>query len=65
MHLGTGATVLGVPGTLGRQPAPSTDASLTPAEASAAGGSEGLLRISVGLEDTADLVSDLTNALRR
>ena len=29
------------------------------------GVSEGLLRISVGLEDTADLVSDLTAALHR
>jgi cystathionine beta-lyase/cystathionine gamma-synthase len=29
------------------------------------GVSEGLLRISVGLEDTADLVSDLTAALPR
>ena len=29
------------------------------------GVSDGLLRISVGLEDTADLVSDLTAALPR
>ncbi|MBK5330647.1 MAG: PLP-dependent transferase, partial [Ilumatobacteraceae bacterium] len=36
-----------------------------PDEAAAMGVSEGLLRISVGLEDTADLVSDLTAALPR
>ena len=29
------------------------------------GVSDGLLRISVGLEDTSDLVNDLTNALHR
>ncbi|MEY2553956.1 MAG: cystathionine gamma-lyase, partial [Ilumatobacteraceae bacterium] len=57
------ATSLGGPETLVCHPATSTHASLTPAEAVAMGVSEGLLRISVGLEDTADLVSDLTNAL--
>jgi cystathionine beta-lyase/cystathionine gamma-synthase len=59
------ATSLGGPETLVCHPATSTHASLTPAEAVAMGVSEGLLRISVGLEDTADLVSDLTNALPR
>ena len=59
------ATSLGGPETLVCHPATSTHASLSPAEATLMGVSEGLLRISVGLEDTADLVSDLTNALHR
>ncbi len=59
------ATSLGGPETLVCHPATSTHASLTPAEAEAMGVSEGLVRISVGLEDTSDLVSDLTNALHR
>ena len=56
------ATSLGGPETLVCHPATSTHASLTPDEAAAMGVSAGLLRISVGLEDTADLVSDLTAA---
>jgi cystathionine beta-lyase/cystathionine gamma-synthase len=59
------ATSLGGPETLVCHPATSTHASLTAQEAESMGVSEGLLRISVGLEDTADLVTDLTNALRR
>jgi cystathionine beta-lyase/cystathionine gamma-synthase len=59
------ATSLGGPETLVCHPATSTHASLTAEEAELMGVSEGLLRISVGLEDTADLVTDLTNALRR
>jgi cystathionine beta-lyase/cystathionine gamma-synthase len=57
------ATSLGGPETLVCHPATSTHASLTPSEAELTGVTEGLLRISVGLEDTADLVNDLTNAL--
>jgi cystathionine beta-lyase/cystathionine gamma-synthase len=57
------ATSLGGPETLVCHPATSTHASLTAAEATMMGVTEGLLRISVGLEDTADLVTDLTNAL--
>ena len=63
LQLARVATSLGGPETLVCHPATSTHASLTPAEAAAMGVSEGLLRISVGLEDTADLVSDLTDAL--
>ena len=59
------ATSLGGPETLVCHPATSTHASLTPQEATTMGVSEGLLRISVGLEDATDLVNDLTNALRR
>ena len=59
------ATSLGGPETLVCHPATSTHASLSPEEATLMGVSPGLLRISVGLEDTADLVSDLTNALHQ
>ena len=59
------ATSLGGPETLVCHPATSTHASLSPDEATSMGVSDGLLRISVGLEDTADLVSDLTAALHR
>ncbi|MEO7370955.1 MAG: PLP-dependent transferase, partial [Ilumatobacteraceae bacterium] len=59
------ATSLGGPETLVCHPATSTHASLGPAEATLMGVSDGLLRISVGLEDTSDLVSDLTAALPR
>lgn len=65
LQLARVATSLGGPETLVCHPATSTHASLTPAEAAATGVSDGLLRISVGLEDTADLVRDLTNALPR
>jgi cystathionine beta-lyase/cystathionine gamma-synthase len=44
-------------------PATSTHASLTPDEQAAAGVSEGLLRVSVGLEDCADLIADFDQAL--
>ena len=63
LQLARVATSLGGPETLVCHPATSTHASLTPAEATSMGVSDGLLRISVGLEDTADLVRDLTNAL--
>ena len=65
LQLARVATSLGGPETLVCHPATSTHASLTPAEAVAMGVSDGLLRISVGLEDTSDLVNDLTNALHR
>jgi cystathionine beta-lyase/cystathionine gamma-synthase len=65
LQLARVATSLGGPETLVCHPATSTHASLTPDEAATMGVTEGLLRISVGLEDTADLVSDLTNALPR
>ena len=65
LQLARVATSLGGPETLVCHPATSTHASLSPEEATLMGVSEGLLRISVGLEDTSDLVSDLTNALHR
>jgi cystathionine beta-lyase/cystathionine gamma-synthase len=65
LRLARVATSLGGPETLVCHPATSTHASLTPEEAATMGVSDGLLRISVGLEDTADLLKDLTSALPR
>jgi cystathionine beta-lyase/cystathionine gamma-synthase len=63
LRLARVATSLGGPETLVCHPATSTHASLTPAEAHEAGVTEGLLRISVGLEDPADLLRDVIGAL--
>ncbi len=57
------ATSLGGPETIVCHPATSTHASLTPEEKVSAGVSEGLLRVSVGLEDCGDLVADFERAL--
>ncbi len=57
------ATSLGGPETLVCHPATSTHASLTPAEAAAVGVTDGLLRISVGLEDPTDLLTDILRAI--
>jgi cystathionine beta-lyase/cystathionine gamma-synthase len=57
------ATSLGGPETLVCHPATSTHAGLTPDEQVATGITDGLVRMSVGLEDPADLVADLDQAL--
>lgn len=57
------ATSLGGPETLVCHPRTTTHASLTDAESAVQGVGPGLLRMSVGLEDPADLLADLTNAL--
>lgn len=57
------ATSLGGPETLVCHPATTTHASLTPEEATAQGVTPGLLRLSVGLEDPADLFADIQQAL--
>lgn len=57
------ATSLGGPETLVCSPASSTHAALTPKERAAAGISDGLVRVSVGLEHSADLVADILQAL--
>lgn len=57
------ATSLGGPETLVCHPATSTHVSLTPDEAALAGVTEGLLRVSVGLEDPGDLLADFVRAL--
>jgi len=57
------ATSLGGPETLVCHPATSTHASLTPDEQEATGVAPGLIRLSVGLEETVDLLADLQYAL--
>ena len=57
------ATSLGGPETLLCHPATSTHVSLTPDEQEAAGVSDGLIRMSVGLEDADDVIADLVAAL--
>jgi len=57
------ATSLGGPETLVCHPRTTTHASLTDGEAAEQGVSGGLLRISVGLEDSGDLLADLLAAL--
>jgi cystathionine beta-lyase/cystathionine gamma-synthase len=44
-------------------PATITHGHMTPAERAAVGIDDGLIRISVGLEDPADLIADLDQAL--
>ena len=58
-----GMRTFGGPETLVCNPATSTHASLTPDEQAACGVTAGLLRMSVGLEDCADLVADVEQAL--
>lgn len=57
------ATSLGGPETLVCHPCTTTHASLTPEEAVAQGVTPGLLRVSIGLEDPADLLADFSAAL--
>ncbi len=57
------ATSLGGPETLVCHPATSTHAGLTPDEQQATGVTDGLVRVSVGLEETADVLDDLEQAL--
>ena len=57
------ATSLGGPETIVCHPSTSAHASLTPEEKVAVGVTEGLLRVSVGLEDTGDVVADFERAL--
>jgi len=57
------ATSLGGPETLVCHPATSTHASLTPDEQAASGITDGLLRVSVGLEDSGDVIADIEHAL--
>ncbi len=58
------AVSLGGPETLICHPATSTHVSMSPADQQAAGISSGLLRLSVGLEDSGDVVADLQHALQ-
>ena len=57
------AVSLGDAETLVEPPAPMTHSTYTPAELAAAGLSEGLVRISVGLEDPEDIIADFKAVL--
>jgi cystathionine beta-lyase/cystathionine gamma-synthase len=57
------ATSLGGPETLVCHPMTTTHASLSPAEQAEAGVTEGLVRVSVGLEDADDVIADFQRAL--
>ena len=57
------ATSLGGPETLVCHPATSTHASLAPAEQAATGVTDALLRVSIGLEETVDIIADFEHAL--
>jgi cystathionine beta-lyase/cystathionine gamma-synthase len=57
------ATSLGGPETLVTHPASTTHAGMLPDELAAAGITPGTIRVSVGLEDADDVVTDLTRAL--
>jgi methionine-gamma-lyase len=54
---------LGYAETLIQHPASMTHSPYTPQERAAAGIAEGLVRLSVGLEDVADILGDLEMAL--
>ena len=64
LELALHAPSLGGPETLVVRPANTSHAGLSPAERAAAGISEGLIRVSVGLEDPEDLIADFVQALR-
>ena len=57
------ATSLGGPETLVCHPATTTHASLTQDEQMATGVTDGLIRLSVGLEETVDILADIEHAL--
>ena len=63
VHLATLAVSLGDTETLIEHPASMTHAPYTPAERAASDISEGLVRLSVGLEDAEDIIADLKQAL--
>ena len=63
VRLATLAVSLGGVETLIEHPASMTHASISPADRRAAGYSDGLVRYSVGIEDVADLIADLRQAL--
>jgi cystathionine beta-lyase/cystathionine gamma-synthase len=63
IQLARRATSLGGPETLVCHPMTTTHASLTPEQQLATGVTEGLVRVSVGLEDANDIIADFTQAL--
>lgn len=65
LQLVTRAVSLGDAESLAQHPASMTHSAYSPQERAAHGISEGLVRLSVGLEDTEDLMSDVLQALQR
>lgn len=63
LQLVTRAVSLGDAETLAQHPASMTHATYTPEERAAHGISEGLVRLSIGLEDPADILADVQQAL--
>ena len=63
VQLARRATSLGGPETLVCHPMTTTHASLSPADQAATGVTQGLVRVSVGLEDPGDIIADFTQAL--
>ena len=63
LQLVTRAVSLGDAETLAQHPASMTHATYTPEERAAHGISEGLVRLSVGLEDAQDILADIAQAL--
>ncbi len=63
IQLARRATSLGGPETLVCHPMTTTHASLTPQEQADTGVTEGLVRVSLGLEDPGDIIADFTRAL--
>jgi len=63
LQLVTRAVSLGDAETLAQHPASMTHATYTPEERAIHGISEGLVRLSVGLEDAPDILADITKAL--
>ena len=64
VEVATLAVSLGGTETLVQHPASMTHGPLTDAERRTSGITEGLVRVSVGLEDTDDLIEDFARALR-
>lgn len=65
LELVTRAVSLGDAETLAQHPASMTHSTYTPEERAAHGISEGLVRLSAGLEDVEDLLADISQALAR
>ena len=63
LNLITRAVSLGDAESLAQHPASMTHSTYTPEERAAHGISEGLVRLSIGLEDLCDIVADIEQAL--
>ena len=61
----TGVQTCALPISLIMHPASSSHVNLSPEERAAAGVTDGLIRLSVGIEDVNDLIQDLFQALEK